>query len=242
MNIVDDIRAYMAAPSPDEDGEDRGTRLLPPLSADEIAAMERSFGCTFTSEVKALLAFCGGFEEGPMEIIEFKGALADYLLPALKGRFHRISPDGFGNFWFHWAPYVNERLGPVYYYQHEGPMLIHQSDGIEAFVSECLRFMRPPYDSLIDDVHEFRLRKITTFNDDLKTRDAMRSAKPDLADFVAGFDEDVSFYDFRGAKPGDGVDLAKLDVVALHPELPVLAVRKRKTLAGRIASLFGGGR
>ena len=240
MNIVDEIRAYMAAPSPDEDGEDRGTRLLPPLSTDEIAAMERSFGCTFTPEVKALLAFCGGFEEGPMEIIEFKGELADDLLPALNGRFHCIAPDGYGNVWFLWAPCVGERLGPVYYYQHEGPMLMFQCDGIEAFTSECLRFMRPPYDSLIDDVHEFRLRNMGTFNDDLKTRDAMRDAKPDLADFVAGFDEDVSFYDFRGAKPGDGVDLANLDVVALHPDLPVLAVRKRKTLAGRIASLFGG--
>jgi hypothetical protein len=239
MNIVEQIKSYMAAPSPDEDGEDRGTRLLPPLSADEIATMERSFGCAFTPEVKALLEFCGGFEEGPMEIIEFKGEVADYLMPALNGRFYCIAPDGFGNFWFHWASCVNARLGPVYYYQHEGPMLMYQSDGIEAFVSECLRFMRPPYASLIDDVHEFRLRRTSTFNDDLKSRDAIRDARSDLADFVAGFDEDVSFYDFRGAKPGDGVDLAKLNVIALHPDLPVLAVKKRKTLAGRIASLFG---
>lgn len=242
MTVVEEIRAYMAAPSHDEDGEDRGTRLLPPLSDAAIAEMERSYGCEFTAEVRALLAFCGGFEEGPMEIIEFKGEPVEYLLPALKGRFRSIASDGFGNFWFHWASYVNERLGPVYYYQHEGPMLIYQSDCIEAFVSECIRFMRPPYASLIDDVHEFRLRPIATFNRDLLTREMTIAADPSLAEFAAGVPEDSLFYDFRGAKTGDGVDLSKLDVVALHPVLPVLAAKPRKTLFGRIASIFGGGR
>lgn len=242
MNIVDKIKAYMAAPSPTEDGEDRGTKLLPPLSAAEIADMQRRYGCDFTPEVRALLAFCGGFEEGPMECVTFKGEPADYLPPPMNGRFDDIAQDGFGNFWFLWHPCANGRLGPIYYYQHEGPMLIYQAPDIEMFVSECLRFMRPPYESLIDDVHEFRLRPIKTFNDDLLTREAAMAADPSLAEFAVGFGSDASFYDFRGAKPGDGVDLARLDVIALHPTLPVLAVRPRKTLVGRIAALFGGGR
>jgi hypothetical protein len=242
MGIVDELRAWLAAPSLDEDGEPYDLQLMPGMSAERIAGIERHYGCTFDPEVRELLAYCAGFEGGAMELVEFHGEPMDDLLPAMKGRFRSISPDGYGNVWFHWDSWVNARLGPVFYYMHEGPMLLYQCEGITDFVAEYLRFMRPPYDSLIDDVHEFRLRPIRALNDDLKTRDALIADAPELGEFAAGLPEDVSFRDFRNAKPGEGVDLAKLDVIALHPVFPVLAVRRRKTLAGRLAALFGSGR
>lgn len=222
-----------------EGGEDRGTKLLPGLSADEIADFERACGCTFTPEIRELLGFCGGFEEGPMEIIEFKGEMFDPI-PSLAGRICHIAPDGFGNFWFHWVPHITANLGPIYYYQHEGPMLIYQSPSMVDFVSECLRFMTPPFSSLIDDVHEFRLKPVQELNRELRSKDSLlTSPDPVIRDFLAPLPNQALICDFRNARPGDGVDLMKMDITALHPTLPILALQPRRSLFGRLTSLFG---
>lgn len=241
MSTAANISAYMTAPCLNEDGEEQGTKLLPPVSAPEILELQDVYGCSFTEEVQELLAFCGGLEEGPMEIIDFKGQEVDYILPTLRGRFRNIAPDGFGNFWFYWTSHVGPNLGPIFYYQHEGPMLFYQADCIGDFVRECIRFMTPPYTSLINDVHEFRLRQIRTLNNDLLSRDAA-SADHELEDFLRNLPADTLIYDFRTSKVGDGVDLAKLDVIGLHPKLPVLALRKRPGLIRRLSSIFGSKR
>lgn len=239
MSTARSISEYLSSPCPDEDGEERGTRLLPPLSATEISELEKAYGCIFTEDVRELLTYCGGLEHGPMERIEFGGSETDYLMPSLRGRFRSIAPDGFGNFWFYWTTHVGPGLGPVFYYQHEGPMIFHQSAGIGEFVHECIRLMTPPYVSLIDDVHEFRLRPIPTLIDDLISRDtALAGADHELVDFVRHLPSDALVFDFRSSKVGDGVDLARLQVIALHPKLPVLAVRRRVGLLGRLASFF----
>ncbi len=193
---------------------------------------------TLTPEAKALLGYASGLEEGPMELIEFVGAETRLYYAPLEGRTLQIAPDGFGNAWCYWSSSIDAGLGPILYYMHEGPILLYQSRGIVDFVEECLHFMRPPYTSLIDDVHEFRLKSISRLNDDLKSADAIRSASPDLSDFVASVSDDALFYDFRNAEPGDGLDLGALHVVAIHPRWPVFAVRRRKGLIARISSLF----
>lgn len=239
MSIAKIISDYMAAPCPNEDGEEHGTKLLPALSATEISELETTYGCRFTEDVRELLMYCGGLEAGPMEIIEFRGSETDYLMPSLRGRFRTISPDGFGNFWFYWTSHIGPALGPVFYYQHEGPMIFYQSDGIGDFVRECIRSMTPPYASLIDDVHEFRLRPFRTLNDDLVSRDTILArADHELSDFANHLPSDALIFDFRSSKVGDGVDLAILHVIALHPKYPVLAVRRRLGLLGWLTSLI----
>lgn len=242
MDLAEALRAYLASPSLDEDGEDRGTRLLPPLSAAEIDDVARRCGGTLAPEVRALLAFSAGLEEGPMELIEFAGSEEKWYFPPLENRTFQIAPDGYGNVWCHWKTWTDGRLGPVLYYQHEGPMLLYQCDDMATFVHECLRFMRPPYASLIDDLHEFRLRPVRSLNDDLMTREATLAAAPDLADFVDGVEGETLFRDLRGAKPGDGIDFAGYDVVAVHPVYPVFAVRRRRRWHERIAGLLRSGR
>ncbi|MGZ0657366.1 SMI1/KNR4 family protein [Coraliomargarita sp. W4R72] len=228
MNTLETITQYLKSPHPDEDGEDRGTKKLPGLSENEIETFERECGSNFTTDIKELLRNCGGLEEGPMEIIDFKGEMVDYLRFG-ENRIKEISPDGFGNFWFYWLPHVSEELGPIFYYQHEGPMLFYQSHSLREFISECIRFMTPPYDSLIDDVHEFRIKRIQDLNSDLIPITSYE-VDPKTESFISSLQNDVLIYDFRNSKVGDGVDLQKLEVVEMHPDLPILAIRKRKSL------------
>ena len=240
MNIIERITEHLREPPLNEDGEPFGLTLMRGLSDETIASREREFGCTFNNEVRALLSHCGGFEGVATEWVHFDGAIENYsALPRLKGRMREISPDGYGNFWFQWGTSVNADLGPIYYYMHEGPMLIYQCDGIVEFVKEYLRFMTPPYDSLLDDVHEFRLKPTQDLNLDLIERaKAVESADATLSSFAASMPEECSIYDFRGAKPGDGIDLLNLEIVGVRPKEPILAVARRRGLFERIFSAF----
>ncbi len=239
MTTAECIAHYLESPCLNEDGEDNGTKLLPPLSDAELDELQKLYGCTFSTDVEELLRYCGGLEEGPMEFIEFKGSDADFVPPTLRGRFRTIALDGFGNFWFYWTTHVGPELGPIFYYQHEGPMLFYQADGIADFVRECIRFMTPPYASLIDDVHEFRIRPLRTLNDDLLNREAVNAqADQRLIDFAEPLPDDTLIYDFQNSKVGDGIDLAKFDVVALHSTLPILGLRRRKSFWEKLLVLF----
>ena len=228
----------MANPPLDEDGEPTETKLLPALTPNEIAKIESSIGSPLDPETKELLSFCGGLEEGPMEVINFNGEqLEEVGISYHDGRMRAISPDGFGNFWFYWTPQLSNKLGPVYYFQHEGPMIFYQSPTLIHFVNECLRFMNPPYESLIDDVHEFRIKPIKELNLDLreKNHDFVMNDSI-LEEFSSSLPADALIYDFRSAQIGDGIDLKNLEVISFHSALPIFAVRKKPTLFQR---LFG---
>ncbi len=238
--LTERIQAFLASNPLNEDGEPRDTNLLPGLSQDELANLEHDLGFQLPEPTRELLKFARGFEEGPMEVVDFVGAPANwfYLLRDKNRPYREIAPDGFGNSWFYDFDGSSSDLGPVFYYMHEGPMILFQSSNLTEFVEECLRFMTPPFQSLVDDVHEFRLKPIKNLHDDLISyQDALR-ADEHLAAFAATFDEETFFYDFRSSKPGDGFDLAKVHAVGRSDHHPIFALRNRKSLIQKVKRMF----
>lgn len=203
--------------------------MLPAIPASRITALEQELGQPVSAEIKELLEYCGGIEGGALEGMTFIGKRARYAYPpSMKQRFLEFAMDGFGNFWFYWQPIASNGLGPIFYYQHEGPMLFYQSANLVDFIDEWMRFTTPPYKSLIDDVHEFRIKPIKELNLDLLDRSIVMSGGDEvLKEFICAREDDVLVYDFRRAEIGDGVDLRKLDLIAVHERYPILAVRRR---------------
>jgi hypothetical protein len=242
MSIVQRIQEHLANPPLTEDGESWETKPSPPFSADEIAAMEGGLGYPLPPETRALLEFCSGFDEGALECFDFRGWADTYAYPkCLRERFQRIAIDGAGNFWFYWKGAGTGDLGPVFYYHHEGPMIFYQCDSLVQFVDEWMRYMTPPYEGLIHEVYEFRIKKRKEINSDLLTREAvMASGDAVLREFAELLEQDAMVYDFRNAKPGDGVDLRYLDFIAAHPKWPILAVRGRATFLRKLKRFFFG--
>lgn len=238
MSIVDKIKAHLSYERLNEDDEPFGTTLLPGLSAAEIAHVEELIKCRVSDEVRELLNYCGGFHEGPMEIVKFTGSDVDGVHPKLNERLRQLSPDGFGNFWCFWSTSVTAGLGPIYYYQHEGPMLFYQSASLIDFVEEYLRFMTPPYASLIDDVHEFRIKPIKELDRDLKSHAVAVSAGDEvLRSLAVSLPADLLFYDFRAAKIGDGIDFKGLEIVDIHLVDPILVVKRTRGWLEKIISI-----
>ncbi|MEJ2201324.1 MAG: SMI1/KNR4 family protein [Desulfuromonadaceae bacterium] len=240
MNLPEKITALLNSNPVDEDGEPYDSKLLPGMTPSEISDLENKLGFELPNQTKELLLFAKGIEEGPMELTEFIGSPTEYLyIIDPKKTYLQVSTDGFGNIWFYDFDSSSSDLGPIYYYQHEGPMVFYQSKNIIEFMEESLRFMTPPYESLIDDVHEFRIKPINELNKDLiPAVQARNHSDKIIREYAAGFSEQVLFYDFRNAKAGDGFDMARMKGVDRHPDFPIYVLEPVPTFMSKIKSLF----
>jgi cell wall assembly regulator SMI1 len=188
-----------------EDGIGEPFELLPPLSAEELRALEAKLPCRIPSEIRELLLFARGFS-GMLDEVHFAG------LPGGGFGFEELIPhpvdlagDGYGNFWVVDLTPDSTSWGPILYACHDAPVLVYQSDTLMHFVEEVLRFGNKPWKSEIDDVHEGLTDRIWRENPGLLSPTECRSGgDPDLAEFAADLDDSWSICDMRNAMLGDG--------------------------------------
>lgn len=240
MKPAERLKTLMATQWVDEDGEPYECRLLPGVPDEDLAEYETKHGITLAEPIKDLLRFSGGIEGGALEIFDFLGAPVDFYLD-LKPRssFLEIAQDGWGNSWFYDFTPGGTLLGPIFYYCHEGPIITYQCGDLETFIEDFFQFMTPPYQSPLDDVHEFRLKPIDQLNLDLISQaHAVQSGDALLEGFASRFEADAVFYDFRGKPPGFGFDLSAFQLLAKHAAAPIYAMKTRPGLFQRLTSFW----
>ena len=239
--VISKIKELVASVPVGENGEELGTKILSGYSLAEIENLELEIGTTFCPELKELLLFCQGLQEAPMEYVEFVGAIVNYYHVLDSGEFiyREISQDGFGNSWFYIQDLCSDKIGPIFYYMHEGPYILYQSENIFDFIDECIKFCKEPYDSLIDDVHELRLKPIKDLPNDLISKSEALKGDQTLSQFANTFPDNTVFLDFRSAKVGDGFDLVKFEAIDRCELEPIFALVEKPSLMKRIKGLFG---
>ena len=241
LPVISKIKELVASVPVDEDGEELGTKMLSGFSLTEIEEVESEIGITFCPEVRELLLYCKGLQEFPMEYVDFIGAAANYyyLLDEKDFIYREVSADGFGNSWFFIQDLCSDKIGPIFYYMHEGPYILYQSENIFDFIDECIKFCKEPYDSLIDDIHELRLKPIKDLTDDLISKSEALKGDKVLSQFANKFTDNTVFFDFRKAKVGDGLDLVKFDAVDRCESEPIFALTEKQSIVKKIINLFG---
>lgn len=240
MSLMEQLEALVTNPLTDEDGEPYEVVLQPGIGDDEIRAYEVAHGLTLPEAAKDLLRFTRGLEGGALEILDFLGQPFDtYLGLKPKPAFLEIAQDGFGNSWFYDFSPGGSGLGPIFYYCHEGPIVTYQCADLAEFIADFIQFMKPPFSSPIDDVHEFRLKPVDQLNQDLMTvAQAHASEDTLLRTFAARFESDHFFYDFRGKPPGYGFDLKGLQLLEKHAEAPIYVFKARPSLFQKLTSFW----
>ena len=243
LPVISKIKELIASVPVDENGEKLGTEMLSGFTLTEIENLESEIGITFCSEIKELLLFCKGLREAPMEYVDFTGGFANYyhLLDEKDFIYREISADGFGNSWFFIQDLCSDKIGPVFYYMHEGPYILYQSENIFDFIDECIKFCKAPYVSLIDDVHELRLKPIKELPNDLISKSEALKGDQTLSQFASKFNDNTVFFDFRTAKIGDGFDLVKFEAVDRCELGPIFALTEKQSIMKKIKGLFGRG-
>jgi hypothetical protein len=204
MSVIDFLKESAGIQLIDEDDGVDELTLLPGLSEEELAELERRLPCALPNEIRELLSFCRGFEP-VLESVDFSGNLGGFGLEEIFPFAIPIAHDGFGNYWVVDITSSSTSWGPIYYACHDAPVIVFQTDSLEHFVREIVRFGNEPWESEINDIHEKYHDRIWKENPDMMTYQAcLNSGDTDLVEFAKSLDSSYLFCDLRDAKIGDG--------------------------------------
>jgi hypothetical protein len=189
----------------DEDGYEDVLSLLPPASAAQLAELQANVPCPIPEQVREVLAVTRGFENGPLESLDFAGVPGGFGLEEIFPHPLALAHDGYGNYWVADLQAASIDWAPIYFACHDPAVIVFQSPSLQHFVAEVLRFANPPHESEINDVHEQHSMAIWRRNPDVLSHAAASSSPdPTLRSFAQGLDPTYSIVDLRGARTGHG--------------------------------------
>lgn len=228
----------------DEDGDSDNLQLLPGLTADELVELGHRLPCPIPSDVQELLSYTAGFANGPLDSLDFAGALPfeaeDIFSFGLS-----IAHDGFGNYWVIDLKSDSVQWGPIFFACHDPAVIIYQCGTLEQFLEDVLAFANPPHQSAIDQVHETYCHEIWRFNPNvLSFQDCLDSEDEELKNFAMDLGDSFQVIDLRNPKLGDGFSWGRYGpqtVIRRFGEMRLFAYQVRTPIFRKIFhSIFGG--
>lgn len=226
----------------DRKGNVTELELLPPLSDEEMRALEASLPCPLPDEARELFAYCRGFkgafgddlegEDGGVVLSgKDEGQVLDDIFP------HAIPmvSDVFGNSWNVDLTSESTSWGPILYSCHDAPVIVFQTDSLAHFITEVLRLGNPPWESEIVTAENEQIwgsdPGVMTYEQCLQSGDA------DLEAFAQSLDETWEFVDLRHPRLGDGFSWGRYGAYTenrRYGEKRIFAYQKRKSLWQRL--------
>ena len=231
MSLIDIIRDAQSRGLIDEDEGRVELELLPGLKAGEIEEFRRSLPCPVPPEIRELLRFTCGFEGTAAETVDFTGRGMSFEHEAVFPHGLPIESDGYGNFWVVDLTPESTKFGPIWFACHDAPVILYQSSGLSDFLIELFKMSHPPFESLVDDVHEDRIRNVWRSNPGvISYEECGDSPDASLREFAVGLDPSYQMIDLRNARPGDGFSWGRYGadtVIRRHGHEPVFAYQKK---------------
>lgn len=238
MTTIDVIREAQELDLTDEDGAQIELSLLPPLTESEVEQFESTLPCPLPHDVADLLKFCRGFDGVLADQVDFTGESMMFEHEVIFPHGLPIAADGYGNFWVVDLTPDSDAFAPIYFACHDAPVILYQSATLEEFLRELFRMYCPPHHSLIDDVHEDRIKSVWTSNPGvLEFEDYANSSDQCLREFAKELDASFQVVDLRCAVPGDGFSWGRYGpntVIKRFGNLPIFAYQKKKGFLGRL--------
>lgn len=189
----------------DEDGEEDVLRLLPPATPQELAALEAGVPCPVPPSVRELLAFTRGFENGPLESVDFGGMPGGFGMEEVFPHALPLAHDGSGNYWIADLHPDSSDWAPIYFACHDPPVIAFQSNSLEDFITGILRLANPLHESDIDTVRVHVVMDIWAQNPGTIPVGAASTSQDEvLRAFAALLDDSYFIIDLRAATIGDG--------------------------------------
>jgi hypothetical protein len=215
----------------DEDGEEDTLRLLPAATPQELASLEAGLPCPLPASVRELLAFTRGFENGPLESVDFAGPPGGFGMEEIFPHALPLAHDGSGNYWIADLHADSTDWAPIYFACHDPPVIAFQSNSLEHFIAEILRLANPPRESDVETVRVHVVMDIWRGNPGtIPVRVASSSDDAVLRSFATSLDDSYMIIDLRTAKIGDGFSWGRYGPrtrLVRHAKQPVFACRTK---------------
>ncbi len=228
MRLADIIRTALAQNLSNEDGEPLEISLLPGLTPEQVSDFETKIGFPLSSDIRELLEFTNGIENGPLVAVDFTSS-CDYVGIGERSEFGWMTigfaADGCGNHWGYVLSKDSRELGPIYYFCHDPPVFLYQSPNLAHFLNEMFKMCMPPFKSLVDDVHGDRLKEVWLDNPGLvAVEDARAMGDHILSDFARTLPEGWKLIDLREPEIGAGFSWGRCKEFRRHPDAMIFAM------------------
>ncbi len=222
----------------DRDGKPITLKLRPGMSDGEIESFAAHLPCPLPPDIRELLALCTGFEDDPIDLVDFTGRDCRFEFSDALPHGHPIAADGFGNFWVVDLLPDSTHWGPIYFACHDAPVMLYQGPTLEHFLVELFKLALPPHKSLVDDVHEDRLFHVWRKNPGVVSQqECLQSEDADIRQFARQLDGSFQIVDLRSAQVGFGFSWGRYGpktIVRRFAGLPIFAYQKPPGLFHRI--------
>jgi hypothetical protein len=243
MTPAEIVKDATGRPFRDEDGNPSPLKLRPPLSESEIEGFAATLPCPLPAKIHDLLRLCRGFDEGPVDVVDFTGEDCSLGLEGVFPHGVSIAGDGYGNFWVVDLLPSSRDWGPIYYACHDAPVILYQSPDLEHFLTELFKLVTPPHGGLVDDVHEDRLFDVWRRNPGVKEQaECLSSPDERIRAFAAQLDPSFQIIDLRDAAVGFGFSWGRYGPrteVRRFGEERIFAYQKRAGLLSRLLRRSG---
>ena len=181
--------------------DDLISELVPPLTLTQVRTVEERVGRPLPEELRALLAFCSGIEEGCGFEIDFTGERMAFEYEEVFPNGLPVAHDRSGNFWVLDITPDTTNSAPVFFACHDAPVILYQSPDIASFLAEIFREDR----SSIDDVAGDRLFNVWRTNPGVIDHAvACDSSDASIRAFALELSENFQIIDLRKVSPGMG--------------------------------------
>lgn len=242
MTPLEIVRDGMGRVLSTKTGEVIALRPFSALTAPELEAFAAGLPCPLPAELRELLTQMAGFEGGAADFVDFTGERCSFAYEAAFPCGLPIAADGFGNFWVVDLGPESRTWGPIYFACHDPPIILYQSPDLAHFLGELLRCNTPPYDSLVDDVHEDRIFDVWGTHPGVRSHaEVLAGEDAELRAFAATLDPSFEIVDLRAAAIGSGFAWGRYGPdteVRRFGRAAVFAYRKPQRPRGWLARLF----
>jgi len=211
-SIVEFLKQTQGAVYTDETGKEKTLTLSPPFTEPELLAFEASLPCALPEDMRELLRFASGLDGATsrlsdrFEIEEIRFAdITGFGLEDVFPHGKELAVDGCGNSWVVDLTSESKVFAPIFFFCHDPPVVVYQTDSLLHLVQEVVRGNSPPWKSEIADVHERLATRIWQENPCAMSRSqCLASGDHELKAFAESLDETWEFIDLRTPKVGDG--------------------------------------
>jgi cell wall assembly regulator SMI1 len=204
-------------------------KVIPPVTAEEIAVIEGRLRKPLPAEIRDLLLFASGFElDSQPTRCDFTGSYMFALEEAFPHCFPLLG-DGDGNYWFVDIRSDNGEWAGVFYGCHDPRTIVFQAPSISAFLEQIFAAAEGKPDQL-RSVSDQPLSRVC-----LRPMDSNSDADQALLTGVAVPDGEVSIADLRAPNIGDGFrfDDAALIRPGADPVFLLVSAPLHREAAGR---------
>ena len=177
---------------------------MPGLPSIDVAELQKSLPSPLPDEIIELISYSAGFDISPNRSLRFTG-VPGFSFASLLPYSVALLGDGAGNFWAADINPLNGAWGPIFFVNHDPPVIVLQEVNVGSFISQLVAPNETSAEGGFDEVLARAVNRIWRADPWLVSADKARSClDANLSAFVDQLPTNYCIADLRAKEIGSG--------------------------------------